>query len=157
RWLYIGRVSVASGVFMAAALSWWNADLTQLLVASLSVTVAFGFTAASFWLTHVLGRRVGNTFLYVQALFDIALVTAIIHVSGPLTYFAALYILIIAINAILMPFANGMLVALTAGIAYAFDALLLQPVPVSAVALLQVAVYWVVALATGYLASRVRV
>ena len=157
RWLYIGRVSVASGVFMAAALSWWNADLTQLLVSSLSVTAAFGFTAVSFWYTHVLGKRVGNTFLYVQALFDIALVTAIVHVSGPLTYFAALYILVIAINAVLMPFANGMLVALTAGIAYAADVVFGHPIALSAVALLQVGVYWLVALSTGYLASRVRV
>ena len=157
RWMYIGRVSVAFGVFMAAALSWWDADLTQLLVASVSVTAAFAFTSASFWVSHVLGRRPGTTFLYVQALFDLALVTAIVHISGPLTYFAALYILVIAINAILMPFANGMLVALAAGIFYAADVVLGHPVALSAVALVQVGVYWLVAVSTGYLASRVRV
>lgn len=157
RWLYIGRVSIAFGIFAAAALSWWDADLTQLLVASLSVTVTFGFTALSVWWSHIRERRVGMTFLYVQAVFDLVLVTAIVHIAGPATYFAALYILVIALSAVTMPFANGMLVALLAGILYAADVVVGHPGALSATILLQIAVYWLVALATGYLASRVRV
>ena len=157
RWLYVGRVSLAFAVFMAAALSWWDADLTQLLVASLSVTGAFGFTAASVWWSHVAGRRAGMTFLYLQAVFDLVLVTAIVHIAGPTTFFAALYILVIALNAVMMPFANGMLVALFAGILYAADVVVGHPGALSAAILVQVVVYWLVALLTGYLASRVRV
>ena len=157
KWIYLGRITVASAVFLAAALSWWAADPTALLVASLSVTLALVVTAAAYWHTHVRLAEPGQTFLYGQALFDIALVTAIAHITGPYSYFAALYILVIAINAVLMPLANGLLVALLAGIVYTADAVFVQKADQPAAALLQVAVYWVVATATGYLASRVRV
>lgn len=158
RWLYIGRISIAFGVFLAAALSWWQADLDQLLVASVSVTLAMIVTAISFWHTHVSRKRVTNAFLYLQAIFDLALVTAVVHISGPQSYFAALYILVIAMNAVLMPLANGLLIALLAGILYTADVVFGHPADeLSAALLLQVAVYWLVAAFTGYLASRVRV
>lgn len=158
RWLYIGRLSIAMGVFLGAALAWWEADITQLFIASVSVTLAFTFTLFAAWYSHLRTGDIGQTFLYSQAVFDLVLVTAIVHLSGPYTYFAALYILVIAINAVLMPFANGMLIALAAGILYTGDTIFGHPdVDVSAALLLQVAVYWSVAVATGYLASRVRV
>lgn len=156
-WIYLGRITVASATFLAAALSWWAADPTALLVASLSVTLTLVVTAAAFWYTHVRLVEPGQTFLYGQAMFDIALVTAIAHITGPYSYFAALYILVIALNAVLMPLANGLLVALLAGIVYTADAVFVQKAEQPAAALLQVAVYWLVATATGYLASRVRV
>jgi len=157
RWMYTGRLAIALAVFMAAALSWWRADLTQLLIASSSVTAAFIFTGLSVWWSHLLSRRVGTTFLYGQAVFDLCLVTAIVHIAGPPNFFAALYILVIALNAVLMPFANGMLIALLAGILYAADVVIGHPDTLSAVVFVQIAVYWLVALSTGYLASRVRV
>ena len=155
QWLYVGRISVASAVFLAAALAWWRADLTALLVASLSVTLALVVTAVSFWYSHIRLRDLGQTFLYGQAVFDVALVTAISHISGPYSYFAALYILVIAFYTVLMPLANGLLVALLAGIVYTADVIVGGEL--SAAVLLQVAVFWLVASATGYLASRVRV
>ncbi len=148
---------MASGVFLAAALSWWAADPTALLVASLSVTLALGVTAASYWYTHVRRADFGETFLYGQAIFDVALVTAIAHITGPYSYFAALYILVIAFNIVLMPLANGLFVAFLAGFVYTADVVFVQKVETPSAALLQVAVYWLVATATGYLASRVRV
>jgi len=155
QWLYVGRVMVASAVFLAAALAWWRADLTALLVASVSVTLALIVTAASFWYSHLRLREFGQGFLYGQAVFDVALVTAISHISGPYSYFAALYILVIAFYTVLMPLANGLLVALLAGIVYTADVIVGGEL--SAAVLLQVAVFWLVASATGYLASRVRV
>ena len=157
RWLYVGRISVVTAVFLAAVLNWWRADLTALLVASVSATAALVVTAVSFWHSHLRPGETGPTFRYIQALFDVALVTAIVHISGPYSYFAALYILVIAFYALLMPLANGLLVALLAGIVYSADVLVVQRGELSAAVLLQVAVYWLVASATGYLASRVRV
>jgi two-component system sensor histidine kinase PilS (NtrC family) len=157
QWLYLGRITVVCGVFLAATLSWWSADLTALLVASLSVILALAVTAASYWHTHIRAGEFGQTFLYGQAVFDVALVTAIVHISGPYSYFAALYILIIAFNTVLMPLANGLLVALLAGIVYTADVVFVQKADQPSAALLQVAVYWLVATAMGYLASRVRV
>jgi two-component system sensor histidine kinase PilS (NtrC family) len=155
RLLYVGRISVASAVFLAAALAWWRADLTALLVASVSVTLALVVTAVSFWYTHIRFVEAGQTFLYGQAVVDVALVTAISHISGPYSYFAALYILVIAFYTVLMPLANGLLVALLAGIVYTADVIVGGEL--SAAVFLQVAVFWLVASATGYLASRVRV
>lgn len=157
QWLYVGRIAVVSAIFLAAVLNWWRADLTALLVASVSATAALVVTAASFWHSHLRPGETGPTFRYSQALFDVALVTAIVHISGPYSYFAALYILVIAFYALLMPLANGLLVALLAGIVYTADVLIGQRGELSAAVLLQVAVYWLVASVTGYLASRVRV
>ena len=156
QWLYVGRVSVAAAVFLAAALAWWRADLTALLVASVSVTLALVVTAGSVWYSHIRMRELGQTFIYGQAVFDVALVTAISHISGPYSYFAALYILVIAFYTVLMPLANGLLVALLAGTVYTADVIITGG-ELSAAVLLQVAVFWLVASATGYLASRVRV
>jgi two-component system sensor histidine kinase PilS (NtrC family) len=156
RWLYLGRLSLAVGVFLAAALSWWRADLTQLLVASVSVTLALIVTAAAYGWSHLRPRSVGTTFLYGQALFDLGLVTAVVHIFGPYSYFASLYILVIAFNTVLMPLANGLLIALLAGILYAADVLVVRAFGVSPALLLQIAVFWGVAIATSYLASRVQ-
>jgi two-component system sensor histidine kinase PilS (NtrC family) len=156
RWLYIGRLSLAGGVFIAAALSWWRADLTQLLVASVSVTATLVVTAAAYWWSHLRAEEVGATFLYAQALFDLALVTAVVHIFGPYSYFASIYILVIAFNTVLMPLANGLLTALLAGILYAADVLMGHAFEVSPALSLQIAVFWGVAIATGYLASRVQ-
>ncbi|MBI1723860.1 MAG: PAS domain S-box protein [Gemmatimonadetes bacterium] len=157
RWLYIGRLSIASGVFLGAALAWFQADISQLFIASLCITTALVFTAASFWYTHLRAGEVSHTFLYSQAVFDLALVTAFVHISGPFSYFAALYILVITFNTVLMPLANGLLIALLAGILYTADVVIGHPVELSAALFLQVAVYWLVAGATGYLSSRARV
>jgi len=157
RWLYLARLSLAAGVFLAAALSWWKADLTQLLIASVSVTLTLVVTTAAYWWSHLRLREVGSTFLYGQALFDLGLVTAVVHIFGPYSYFASLFILVIAFNTVLMPLANGLLIALLAGILYAADTLVGQAFEASPALLLQVAVFWGVALATGYLAGRVQV
>ena len=67
RWLYIGRVSLAFGVFIAAALSWWQADLTQLLVASVSVTAALILTGYSVWYSHLARLPITQGFQFQHA------------------------------------------------------------------------------------------
>ena len=155
RGLYLARISLATGVFLAAALSWSRADLTQLLIASVSITLTLVVTTAAYWWSHLREREVGATFLYSQALFDLGLVTAVVHIFGPYSYFASLFILVIAFNTVLMPLANGLLIALLAGIVYGADVLVVQSFEVSPALLLQLLVFWGVAIATGYLASRV--
>ena len=157
RWLYIGRLSIATGVFIGATLAWWEADLTQLLIATAAAVLALLVTGAAAWHSHLSGQPVTQTFLYTQALFDLALVTAVVHIGGPYSVFATLYILVIAFNAILMPLANGLLIALLAGFLYAGDVAFGHPIEISAPLLMQIAVFWLVAITTGYLSSRVRV
>jgi len=155
RGLYLARLSLATGVFLAAALSWSRADLTQLFVASVSFAATVVVTTAAAWWSHFRRREAGATFLYAQALYDLCLVTAVVHIFGPFSYFASLYILVIAFNTVLMPLANGLLIALLAGIVYGADTLVSQGFDLSPALLLQLMVFWGVAIATGYLASRV--
>ena len=79
-------------------------------------------TIASYWRTHVRGRTPGRTFLYAQALFDVALVTTIVHITGgPASDFSTLYVPLIVVTALLMPPASTALVTALVGLVYFAD------------------------------------
>ncbi len=82
RSVYIGRVCVAVAVYLAAALKFAVAEPLDLLVTSLLLVTTVVVTIASYWYTHFRGRSPGQTFLYAQALFDVALITAVVHITG---------------------------------------------------------------------------
>ncbi len=68
----------------------------------------------------------GRTFLSLQAVFDLSLVTAIVHVTGSATsQFAALYILVIATSAVLLSTTGAFLAAALACVLYFGDVILL--------------------------------
>lgn len=159
RWVYVGRVAVALVVFVAAALVLRTTDPGTLLILSIAAVASLLFTAGSVWVTHVRGVEPGLTFLYAQALFDLALVTTIVHVTeGSESQFPALYILVIAVSAILMPFASSLLVTSLGSLLYLADLVWLQqPLQVSLSVWLQIAVFVAVFVVTGLIASRVRV
>src|SRR2546430_11504494 len=50
--------------------------ISFLLVATVVVTIA------SYWHTHIRARSPGRTFLYAQAIYDVALITAVVHITG---------------------------------------------------------------------------
>ncbi|HXV86390.1 MAG TPA: PAS domain-containing protein, partial [Gemmatimonadales bacterium] len=159
RWVYLGRALVPLVVFVAAAF-YFRAQppeviLTLAVASVLSVIVA----GLSYWFTHLRGSQPGPTFLYFQALYDLALVTAIVQVTGgPDSDFSALYILVIAVSAVLMPVASGLLVTLLGAMLYVADiAWGGHAVRFSVTVGLQILVFVGVAVATGYLASRVGV
>src|SRR3989304_3600602 len=82
----------------------------------------------------------------------------IVHVTGGAdSDFSALYILVIAVSAVLMPVVSGLLVTLLGGLLYVADILWGHPVQLSLTVWLQILVFVGVAVATGYLASRVGV
>jgi len=159
RWVYLGRAIVPLVVFVAASF-YFRAQppeviLTLAVASVLSVIVA----GLSYWHTHLRGAQPGPTFFYTQALFDLGLVTAIVQVTGgPNSDFSALYILVIAVSAVLMPVASGLLVTLLGGLLYVADTVWGgHAVQLSVTVGLQILVFVGVALATGYLASRVGV
>jgi two-component system sensor histidine kinase PilS (NtrC family) len=158
QWLYVGRLAVAIVVFVAAAFSFRAIDPAELLVLAVAAVASVLVTSASAWYTHVRRAEPGLTFLYTQALFDLALVTTVVHVTeGPDSQFPALYIPVIAIASVLMPLRSSLLVTLLASLLYVADLAWWHPVQLSVVVWLQVAVFVVVFVATGLLASRVRV
>jgi hypothetical protein len=126
-----------------------------LAFAALASVVASGL---SFWHTHIRRASPGMTFLYAQAVFDLALVTTVVHVTeGANSQFPALYILVIGVSAVLMPMASSLLVTSLAGLLYLADIALLHPEQLSVVVWLQISVFVTVSFVTGFLASRVRV
>lgn len=158
RWIYLGRVTVAIVVFVAAALYFTAVPPETILILAIAAISSVIVTSLSVWYTHVRGVEPGMTFLYSQALFDLGLVTTVVHVTeGPASQFPALYILVIAVSAVVMPLASSLLITALASLLYLADIIWWQPVQLSVAVWLQIAVFVVVFIATGLIASRVRI
>ncbi len=158
RWVYLGRMTVAIVVFVAAAFYFKAVPPETILILAIAALATVIATSLSVWYTHILGAKPGTTFLYSQALFDLALITTVVHVTeGPSSQFPALYILVIAVSAVMMPLASSLLITAMASLLYLADIVWWQPVQLSVAVWLQIAVFVVVFVATGFIASRVRV
>ena len=158
RWVYLGRMTVAIVVFVAAAFYFKAVPPETILILAIAALATVMATSLSVWYTHILGAEPGTTFLYSQALFDLALITTVVHVTeGPSSQFPALYILVIAVSAVMMPLASSLLITAMASLLYLADIVWWQPVQLSVAVWLQIAVFVVVFVATGLIASRVRV
>ena len=158
RWVYVGRLSVATAIFVAAAFYFTATPRTWFLIVTLALVLSLVVTGISFYYTHVRGAPPTETFLYTQTLFDLGLATAVVHVTGGgESDFASLYIIVIAVSAVTMPIASSLLVTILASVLYVADVFFGNPVQLSASLWVQVGVFVVVALAVSYLASRVRI
>ncbi|MDP3910785.1 MAG: PAS domain-containing protein, partial [Gemmatimonadales bacterium] len=148
---------LAVAVYVSAALKVKVVDPLDILVTSLVLLTAAAVTLASYWHTHIRRRLPGQTFLYLQAVFDVALITAVVHVTGgPESDFAGLYVVVIAVVALLMRPANAGLVTLFAGLVYFADVFWGHTV-VFPGTWIQLAVFVIVAVVIAYVASRVTV
>ncbi|HEY7770431.1 hypothetical protein, partial [Longimicrobium sp.] len=78
-WVYLGRTCLATGIFLAAALAWDQAPSSTTLAATLLLISSATFAAGSFWWTHVHRHEPGPNYLYCQVLYDVLLVTAVVH------------------------------------------------------------------------------
>src|SRR6266542_2572393 len=158
RLVYLGRMCLATAIYLSAALKIRVAAPLDILVTSLMLVAAVGVSLPSYWHTHLRGRHPGPTFLYLQAVFDIALITAVVHVTGgPESDFAGLYVLLIAVTALLMPPASAGLVTILAGLVYFAEVFWGHPTAMTVGIWIQLAVFVLVAAVTAYLASRVTV
>jgi two-component system sensor histidine kinase PilS (NtrC family) len=157
-WVYVGRMCLAVAIFLAVLLAWKDADPGTTLSVSLILFLSGAFTAGSFWYSHLARSALGKGFLFGQVLFDVGLVTWVIHLTGAgESAFAPLYILVICAAAILLPMLGGILVGVLASILYFADVALNAPHALNdAGVLLQTALFATVALVTGYLGDRLR-
>lgn len=157
RWVFVGRLAMATAIFVAAVFAWKDAERSTTLIASLLMTGAMVFTVGSVAYAEVYRRPLTVTFLVTQAVFDLGLVTMIVHVTGAgASQFAALYILVIATSCLLLSAATGILVAALGCILYFVDILITNATRPTASVWLQLAVFATVALSSAYLASRLR-
>jgi two-component system sensor histidine kinase PilS (NtrC family) len=158
RLVYIGRVSVAIAIYLTAALKVRIAAPLDILVTSVMLLATLTFTGASAWHTHARNRPPGRTFLYLQALFDVVLVTTVVHVTGgPDSDFSTLYVPVIAVTAVLMRPASTALITVLVGLAYLADLLFGHHTAVSSALWIQLGLFAVVAAVPAYFASRIKV
>ncbi|HEX8726361.1 MAG TPA: histidine kinase dimerization/phospho-acceptor domain-containing protein, partial [Gemmatimonadaceae bacterium] len=119
RWVYIGRLCLASAIFIAAVVNWTQqqTDPTKLTLVAIAFALSTVITVASFAYSEIYRRPLSKTFLYVQSITDLLLVTVVVHVtpggaeSGSVSQFSALYILVIAVTTLMLPVGGGLLVA----------------------------------------------
>ncbi len=159
RWVYLGRLSIATAIFLAAVLVWQDAltDTGKLLLASLTFAGTLMMTGVSVIYSEFYNRPLGPTFFYLQSVFDLFLVTAVVHVTGSSgSQFAALYILVIATSSLLLPVGGGLLVAALGNVLYVADAFWSVETPFSAAVWLQLAVFASVALGSAWLSAKLR-
>src|SRR3989449_6515885 len=122
RLVYVGRMCLAIAIYVTAALKIRVAAPLDILVTSLLLVTAAAVTLASYWHTHFRRRLPEPTFLYLQALFDVLLITAVVHMTGGAdSDLASLYVILLSVTALLMPPANAGLVTLFAGLLYFAD------------------------------------
>lgn len=159
RWLYIGRTMLATSLFFLTVSVVEVLQRRQLLVAAAALALTLAFTAASLIVTEIRGETPGRRFLYLQTLFDMLLVTATVHVtwSGGQSQLAPLYILVIAVSALLIPPSGVPLVTSFGIVLYFADAMLGHGTAPGTDLFLQLAIFAVVALGCAVISARLKV
>jgi two-component system, NtrC family, sensor histidine kinase PilS len=157
RWLYIGRLTLISGILLAALRVWFEASSQDTLIVVVMFIFAVVMTAASFWYTHGLGNQPGESFLYAQVVLDVLLVTGIVHVTGgPESGFASVYIVVISAGALLLPLPGGVLIGGLVSIVYFADLAWGHQGTFTIDVALRIGLFSVVALITGLVGDRLR-
>jgi two-component system, NtrC family, sensor histidine kinase PilS len=160
RWLYVGRLAVVGGVLLGALSSSWvfmQAEDTRLI--TIMFVVALIVTAASFWHTHIRRKPPGSNFLYIHVITDIALATGIVEVTNGAyeSPFNALFVLVIAESALLLPLAAVLLIGILISTVYLADIFWWNPVANFASWVpFQMVLFGVMALLTGVLGERLK-
>ncbi len=165
-WIYAGRLVVCLSVFGTAL------ALGTPLLGGVSATLPAGLrqvalgglllagltTPVAYWHTHFRHRPISLDFLYSQAVLDILLVTAIVHITGgSASVFPPLFYIALASGyALLMPFASAVFVAVVCGAAYLADIVGAYPSQLGAAVVLQVVIFTVVTSVSSAIAARLR-
>jgi len=156
-WVYSIRLGVALLLFGSVVWVWQRTEPAVTLGAALILVAAIALTAISFWRTHLAGRAPGRNFLYGQMLFDTAIVAwTVHHTGGASSVFAPLFILVIWAAAILLPRVGGFLIAMLASVLYVASVVVTADTAVDVGVVLQLLLFTVVAVITGYLGDRLR-
>jgi two-component system sensor histidine kinase PilS (NtrC family) len=156
RWLLLGRMVLASTTLVQAALSRAEAPDVAFF-AAIAVLLAFAVTVYGAYIVFVRRDRPKLGFLQSQAAMDLLLVTALVHFAGPQqSGWAALYVLVIAIYALLMPLRSGLVMALFGSALFLADATFAQTAPLSPGLWGQVAVFTIVFVVVAFLGQRLR-
>ncbi len=157
RWLYVGRMTLVTGIFVAGLAIWANARPAETLIVTVMFILTGAVTAWSFWFTHITKHEPSETFLYAQVVLDSLVVTGIVHLTGGAeSGFASLYILVISAGALLLPLPGGVLIGALVSIFYFADLAWGFQESFTIDVALRIVLFTVVALVTGLLGDRLR-
>ena len=123
-WLFAFRIALATLLLVRASFVWSDRPEYSLNVAS---GVLLFFVITGYGAYQILIRRIapGVGFFITQALADLAVVSALVRVGGEAsTALAAMYVVVIAVYALLLPTWAGITIALGAAGAYVTASLL---------------------------------
>jgi two-component system sensor histidine kinase PilS (NtrC family) len=150
------RGIVAIGLLVGAALA-WTTEPAQSFIISVAFILAFLLTVYGYWAVWLRDLSPSPLLLYIQSVADLGLATAVVHYTGGQeSVFPALYVLLIAGYALLLPFRSGVVVPLVAAALYALDLFLLQPSPPGLGFWGQLAIFSAAYALVGSLAARLR-
>ena len=155
-WLLAGRLVLVLATLLGASLVWTDRPDVA-FIATIAVVFALTLTSYGAWALFVRRTLPSTGFLQIQALVDLGLVTALVHVAGqPQSAFPALYVPVVAAYALLLPVGGGVFTALAASAMYCADTVWGQRIQPDTAFWAQFAVFNVVFLIVGVLSHRLR-
>ncbi|HET7600717.1 MAG TPA: ATP-binding protein, partial [Gemmatimonadales bacterium] len=155
-WLFVGRLVLALATLLGASLVWTKRPDVA-FISAIAVVFALTFSGYGAWAVLIRGTIPTHAFLQVQALVDLWMVTALVHVSGqPQSAFPALYVLVVAAYALLLPLGWGVVTAAAASAMFLADSAWLQQLELDTAFWAQFAVFNVVFLLVALLSHRLR-
>ncbi len=118
RWVYVGRMTLALGIFVGMMVAWFSTPSAATRIATLMFLATLALTLASVWHTEVRARPVGGNFMYGQVILDAALVTTVIYITsgGGDVPFAPLYFFVMTEGALLLPLPGAFLTGVLSSI-----------------------------------------
>lgn len=165
-WIYIGRMVVVLSVFGAALIvgNGWaypprgftDVGVRALAIGALLATVLV--TAWAYWASHHRPEEPTGAFLWVQAGFDVLVVTgAVLLTGGSESVFPPLlYIALVTGYALITPLATGALIAAACAAAYLTAIGVVHPDQMGLGVVLQTMIFAGVAVVSGLIGGRLR-
>ena len=156
-WVYAIRTVLAVALIVVLPQLTVGQSPTAVRLVQAAAILAFSVTGVSLIAVEMYRARASRGFLLAQAVTDIALITALVHVTnGSESQFAALYILVIAYSALLIPRSGGLIAALLVCCFYFTDIVVTRDFVLDSTAWLQMGNFATVAVGTGYVSARLR-
>jgi two-component system sensor histidine kinase PilS (NtrC family) len=156
-WVYAIRTVVAVALIVALPQLAAGQTPTAVRLVQTAAIVAFSVTGMSLIATEMYRAKATRGFLLAQVVADVSLITALVHVTnGSDSQFAALYILVIAYAALLIPKSGGLIAALLVCAFYFTDIVVTRDFVLDSTAWLQMGNFATVAVGTGYVSARLR-
>ena len=156
-WWVLGGRLVAVSVLLVLALGSWSDQPGMPALATGTAAYAVVLALYATWVLRRSAAAPGDGFHGLQASADVVVITALVHGAGPASGVPSLYILVLAVYALLMSFGGGLVVAFAIVLGYFVASMLPEPGRPGFAFWAQVGVFVTAYVLVGALAGRLRV